>query len=63
MLEGDFGKCFSGERKKKKRRRRKKKAVRKNLADIPVCKQPVWKINISCSLNKIEDLGFIPIGK
>lgn len=24
-----------------------KKAVRKNLADIPVCKQPVWKSNSS----------------
>lgn len=51
------------EEKEKKKKKKKKKTVRKNLADIPVCKQPVWKINISCSLNKIEDLGFIPIGK
>lgn len=54
---------FLWSKEKEKKEEGKKKAVRKNLADIPVCKQPVWKINIFCSLNKIEDLGFIPIGK
>lgn len=38
-----------------------KKAVRKNLADVTVCRQPLWSINSFCSLNKMAELGFFPL--